>query len=245
MPHWLRSYGLLMRWTLIRLRAAFPLFVVVQAALGVGVVVGFGFLMPSIDRHSALFLSTGGATMGLIIVGLVIAPQVVAQNRIEGGDAFDRTLPVPRLAALAADLTVWGVVALPGIVLSLVFAAVRYDLDLEVSPLVVPAFLLVMVASTSVGYGMAHGLPPMLVGLATQVVAFVALMFAPVSFPAQRLPGWLQAVHRCLPLQYMSQAIRETLAVPAGGVDPVPFVVLVAWSVAGLALTYRVMSRRL
>lgn len=243
MPWWMRSYGLMVRWTALRLRTALPLFGVVQIALGVGTVIGFGYLMPAVDRRSALFLSTGGATIGLIMLGMVIAPQVVAQNRAVGGDAFDLTLPVPRMATLAADLTVWGAVGLPGIGVSLLVATTRYDLDLHAGPLVVPAFLLVMVTATAVGYGFAHALPPPLVGLVCQVLAFVAMMFAPVSFPADRLPGWLQAVHEVLPLQYMATAVRASLA-GEGGVDVVPFVVLAGWATAGLALAYLAMIRR-
>ena len=41
-----------------------------------------------------------------------------------------------------------------------------------------------------------------------------------------------------------AQAIRETLNVPPGGVPLLPFAVLAAWCVVGLAFAYRSMSRR-
>jgi ABC-2 type transport system permease protein len=42
----------------------------------------------------------------------------------------------------------------------------------------------------------------------------------------------------------MAQAIRETLDVPPGGVALLPFAILAAWGAVGLAVTYRVMTRR-
>jgi ABC-2 type transport system permease protein len=51
-------------------------------------------------------------------------------------------------------------------------------------------------------------------------------------------------VHRWLPFTYMAQAIRETVNVPPTGVSATPFLVLTAWSVAGLATTYWIMTRR-
>lgn len=245
MRHWLRSYGLMLRWNAIRMRVMLPLFAVVQVGLGIGVIVGFGYLLPTVDQTSALFLSTGGPTIGLITLGLVLAPQLVAQSRSEGAAEFDRTLPVPQMATLAADITGWVLAALPGIVISLVVATLRYHIVLSVSPLVVPAFMLVALTATAVGYSIAYGLPPVLVNLASQVLIFFTLLFSPVSFPVDRLPGWLQAVHVVLPIRYMAQVIRETLSVPTGGVSGTPFLILAAWAVAGLALTYRVMSRRL
>ena len=69
-------------------------------------------------------------------------------------------------------------------------------------------------------------------------------MFSPINFPVDRLPGWLQAVHQVLPFQYMAQAVRESLTGPPGGIALLPYAVLAAWSLAGLAITLRVMTRR-
>ena len=84
----------------------------------------------------------------------------------------------------------------------------------------------------------------MLVGVVTNLVIITALMFAPVNYPADRLPDWAAAVHAWLPFQYMAQAIRETVDVPLGGVPLLPFLVLAVWSVIGLTISSRVMTRR-
>jgi ABC-2 type transport system permease protein len=244
MRHWLRSYLLLLRWSAIRLRYQLPLVLVIQIFLSVGIVIGFAFLLPSIDPATALYLSTGAPTLGLITIGMVLAPQMVAQAKIEGTFAYNRTLPVPRTAVLGADITTWLVVGTPGLLLGLLVAVLRFDLTLRVSWLVVPAMLLVALTGTTVGFALAYAAPPPVTGMVSQLIVFIALMFSPINFPADRLPEWLQAVHRVLPFESMAEAVRDTLTSPPEGISPLPFVVLTAWWLAGLVITLRVMTRR-
>jgi ABC-2 type transport system permease protein len=244
MRHGLRSYGLLLRWNLLRMRTTLPLLMVLQTLLGVGIVVGFSFLVPQTDTVTALYLSTGALALGLITVGMVAAPQMVAQQKVQGIFDYQRAMPVPRLAMLAADASVWVALAVPGLVAALGVAALRFDLTLRVSPLAVPAALLVAVCAVGIGYGIAYAAKPEVAQALTQFIFVGALMFAPINFPAERLPDWLASVHRWLPFTYMAQAIRDTVNVPDTGVPALPFVALAAWSVAGLAMTYRVMTRR-
>jgi len=241
---WLRSYWLLLRWNLLRSRTDLPLLFVVQTLLGVGVVIGFAFLVPAIDRSTVLYLSTGAPTVGLITVGMVALPQMVAHHKLTGIFDYVRAMPVPRLAMLAADASVWVALTLPGLAAALGVAALRFHLSFRVSPLVVPAVLLVAATCVAVGYAIGYAARPAITGMVTQVIVVVALMFAPVSFPADRMPGWLAAAHRWLPFEYMAQAIRETVNVPPGGVPVVPFAVLAGWLAVGLAVTYRIMTRR-
>lgn len=244
MRHWLRSYRLLLRWNLLRLRTSLPFLLIIQTLLSVGIVLGFSFLVPRADQVSALYLTTGAPTVALITIGMVMAPQMVAQQKFRGLFDYQRAMPVPRLAMLAADASVWMAVSVPGMVAALLVAVLRFDLSLAVSPLVVPAALLVALVAVAVGYGIGYAAKPELAGIITNMIIIIALMFSPVNYPADRLPDWLASVHQWLPLQYMAQAMRETLDVPASGVPVLPFVVLAAWGVAGLALTYRIMTRR-
>jgi ABC-2 type transport system permease protein len=240
----MRSYGLLLRWNILRMRAVLPTLVVLQTLIGVGIVVGFSYLVPQADAQTGLYLSTGALTVGLITVGMVAAPQIVIQQKLTGTLDHQRALPVPRLATLAADATVWIALALPGLAASLGVAALRFDLSFTMSPLLPAAILLVTVCSVAIGYGIAYAAQPELAGILSQLILFVALMFAPINYPADRLPDWLATAHEWLPFTYMAQAVRETVDVPAGGVSAMPFAVLAAWSIAGLAITYRVMVRR-
>ncbi|WP_433721591.1 ABC transporter permease [Actinoplanes sp. CA-051413] len=244
MRHWLRSYLLLLRWSAIRLRYLLPMILVIQTMMSIGIVIGFAFLLPSVDPATALHLTTGAPTLALITIGMVLAPQLVAEAKTAGTFAYNRTLPVPRTAVLGADITTWLVAGTPGLLLGLLVAVLRFDLTLRVSWLVVPAVLLVALTATTVGFAIAYAAAPPVTNMVSQLIVFIALMFSPINFPADRLPQWLQDVHRVLPFESMARAIRETLATPPEGVSMLPFLVLAAWGAAGLAITLRVMARR-
>jgi ABC-2 type transport system permease protein len=240
----LRSYVLLVTWQVLRVRVMLPLAIVVQALLAVGIVLGYPLLFPEIDRTTTLFLATAAPTITLVTMGLVLVPQVVAQAKTEGSLDFLRSLPVPRIVYLFADLTVWLVVVLPGVVFAIVAAQWRFGLDMQVSPLVVPAFLLVALTATSVGYAIAAVLPPMLANLTTQVLVVFVLMFSPLTFPAERLPGWLAAIHGVLPIQAMGEVVRGTLAANAFPLTVGALLVLGAWCAGSFTVTSYVLTRR-
>jgi ABC-2 type transport system permease protein len=242
-PGPLHGYLLLLRWHALRLRLVLPMIMIVQAGLAAGVVIGFGFLVPTVDDQTALYLSSGAATLGLVIVGLATAPQMVAQSKLEGTFDYTRAWPVGRLAYLLSDMTVWLLTALPGLAVALVVAGLRFDLDYSVSPMVVLAFLLTVVTSTALGYGIAYATQPALTSVIAQFVVFVTLMFSPVTFPAERLPAWLAGVHKVLPFDSMATIVRSSLAEPRTATW-LNYVVVAVWAVLGFALTLRVMARR-
>jgi len=174
----------------------------------------------------------------------VLAPQIVAMARTEGTFDYIWSLPVPRMVYIAADATVWVLVSLPGVILALVIGAVYHNFSLEISPLVVPALLLIALTGIFVGYSIAHGAPrPQLAHLATQIIVFLVMIFSPVIYPIEQLPGWLATLHRGLPIKYMADLSRGTLTdldVNLG----LAFAVVGAWCLAGFILTYILVHRR-
>ena len=96
-----------------------------------------------------------------------------------------------------------------------------------------------------VGYALAHSLGnPMLIAAITQILIFVIIGFAPISFPAEQLPGWLAALHRWLPLAPMADTVRAGLT--QGVVEGVTrsYLVLGAWAAASVGITSAVLGRR-
>ncbi|PSK92947.1 ABC-2 type transport system permease protein [Murinocardiopsis flavida] len=244
MAHWLRSYALLLKWNVLGLRLMLPFFVAVQVVLSVGIVVGFSFLVPDLDRTAALYLSTGAPTVNLVLVGMVLTPNGISTKKQTGAFDHQRALPVPRLALLAADTTLWIAAAVPGVVAGLGVAVLRFDISLTIGWTAVPALLLVALTCTTLGYALAYTATPMVTALVAQMVVFFTLMFSPINFPADRLPEWFQAVHAVLPFAPMAQAVRESLAVPPGGPAVLPFAVLAAYCALGFAVSYAAMLRR-
>lgn len=240
----LRDYSLLVQWQARRMSWLLPLIVCVQIVLAVGIIVGFGFLLPEVDPETALFLTTGAPTLLLLVVGLVLVPQMVSEAKTEGTYGWMRSLPVPRMAFLAADATVWFAAMLPGLLIALLVARWHYDLDLSVSPLLALAIPLIGLTATGIGYALASFLPPMITLLISNLLLFGALMFSPVNFPADRLPGWLQAVHDVLPVTSMADVMRGTLARDAFSLGAGPFLVLAAWALVGFGISYYALNRR-
>ena len=240
----LRSYRLLVTWQARRMKMFLPVGIVVQALFAFGIVAGYPLLFPTIDRTTILYLATGGPAVSLITIGLVAVPQLVSQARTEGTLDYMRTLPVPRVVYLLADMTVWLAVVVPGVIFAVIVAAIRFGLDLEISPLVVPAVLLVVLTATSIGYALASLLPPMVANMASQVLVVFILMFSPLNFPADRLPGWLATLHSFLPIQAMGELMRGTLASNTFPLTAGAFLLLGAWCAATFAATSVVLTRR-
>src|SRR5699024_10894231 len=185
---------------------------VVQVMMASGIVIGFGFLAPVEDPQVALLLSTGAPTMLLLVTGLVRVPPAVGPLTPGGSYDWLRSLPARRSAFLFADIAVWTGVALPGIALAVLVAAWRYDLELAPTPW--SPLVAVAVAGTAamIGYGMATALPARIAALLSQVLVFVIMLFSPLTFSADLLPGWLAAMHRILPMESMADLIRAGLA---------------------------------
>jgi ABC-2 type transport system permease protein len=240
----LRSYRLLVAWQARRMKAFLPLGIVVQTLLALGIMAGYPLLFPSMDRTTILYIATGGPAVSLITIGLVAVPQLVSQAKTEGTLDYIRALPIARPVYLLADLTVWLACVAPGVAFSVLVASIQFGLDLQVSLLVVPAVLLVVLTATSIGYALASLLPPMLAQLLSQVLVVFILMFSPLNFPADRLPDWLAAVHRVLPIQAMGEVMRGTIASNAFPVTAGAFLLLSAWCAASFAASSLVMTRR-
>lgn len=238
-------YLTLVRWTLSQIGALMPLIVVVQALLAAGIIVGFGFLIPDIAPATALYLSTGAPTVLLLTLGFVMVPQGVARARMDGTFHYMRSMPVPRPLLLAADLTVWLLVAIPSVVVAVLVALWRYDITLSLDwPVLLSATLLVTVTATAVGYAIAVTLPPMLAQLVTQVLVFFVLLFSPITFPIEQLPAWFQTVHDVLPVRPGADLVRAGLASDVFAARWADLAVLMAWCAAGLGISVRALVRR-
>ena len=107
MSDWLASYRLLLLWQARRFRPVVAMLVVIQVVLGLGIVYGLSFLIPRIDARTALFLSTGAPTLALLIMGLNVVPQELAQDKLTGTYDYMAALPVPRRGPTCSSSKGW------------------------------------------------------------------------------------------------------------------------------------------
>jgi ABC-2 type transport system permease protein len=243
--NWLHSYRTMLRWEVAGSRLYLPLFVIVQILAGAGFVIGFGLLIPQVDTNTALYLSTGAVVMSLILIGLLVTPQLVAQQKMEGSYDYLWSLPVPRSASTLASTTLAALVAVPGVLAALLVAVLRYDVSFTIHPTVVPAFVLTLLCGSLIGSAVAHGVGnPQMTMLFTQLGIFFIIGFSPVSFPIERLPTWLATLHEYLPIHHMALAVRSSLTDGLVEMTGRSWVVLVVWTVAAAAVTGLVLVRR-
>jgi len=245
LPYWAESYWAMTRWHLIGLRMWLGLLVVVQIMAGAGFVLGIALFFDRIPVTAALFVSTGVPVINLVLVGLILGPQLVAEQKVQQSYDFVRSMPVPRAPAAAAWYTVCLLAGLPAVVVSLLIAQARYGFSFSLSPAIVPAVLLTAFTGTMIGYGLGHAVPnPMVTQLVTQLLVFAIFGFTPILFPAWQLPHWLAAVNWWFPFGHMAVIVRAGLT--AGMVTGIAssYLIVAVWGIIGAAASAWALGRR-
>jgi ABC-2 type transport system permease protein len=121
----------------------------------------------------------------------------------------------------------------------------RYDITFDVHLSVIPATLLTIVCGSLIGSAVAHGMnQPQLTLLFTQIGIFFIIGFSPVSFPIERLPGWLATVHEYLPIHHMALVVRASLTDGLVAVTSQSWIILLVWLVIAAVITGVVLVRR-
>jgi ABC-2 type transport system permease protein len=234
----------MLRWELASLRLLVPVTAAVQALAGVGFVLGIG-LLRDVPTPDALYLSGGAVVITLALVGVILAPQIIAQQKANGTYEYLRSLPVPRTASAVAWATMTFLLGLPGAAAAVAVAAWRYKISFHFGWSAVPAVLMTVTTATLIGYAMGHAIRNVMVTLAlSQVMIFMMMGFSPVYFPADRLPRWLDRVNDFLPFEPMGNVIRGALTPAVAGATGSSYAVLAAWMVGGLAVSVAVVGRR-
>lgn len=217
----------------------------IQVALALGLVLGFGYLIPNISTTSATFLTTGTATQSFVTVGLVMLPQTLSQRKAEGRLEYMLTLPISREAYLLALVTFVGLLALPGVAFTLLFGAWHYGLDLSLNPMFVVVMLLSVFSMAGLGVAMAVYSPHQQVTNAlTQLLIFYVLFFSPVLVPKTQLPSVLAHIAQAMPTTYSADAVRATITDLPGTHLGQSLTFMAVYAVLSLALCSYAIRRR-
>jgi ABC-2 type transport system permease protein len=241
----LQDYYHLTKMQLLALRTAFIIISVVNIGFIAGFVYGFGFLFGDVPDATALYITVGSATNALIVGGLVMLPQFLAQAKEEGRLDYIRSLPVSREAYLLANITVIAGIVLPGIVLALITGGTRYGISFDVSPMVLVVVPLAALSTAGLGVAIAVLSPKMqLTNAITQLFIFYAIFFSPVMMPEDNLPSVLQSTSKLLPPGYAADAMRATLTdLPNTNLNQ-SLIAMAAFSLLSLAAASTVIRRR-
>jgi ABC-2 type transport system permease protein len=235
----------MLRFDLAAQRNFLPMFLIMQILFGVGMAIIYGFYIGHLSQAAALFIVSGAPALAMLTAGLMGVTMMVTERQQAGTWDFIWSLPVPRSAAVASTVTVFTLLAIPGIVVTLALADLRYGISLSVSPMAVPALLLCSLMATSVGLSMALLINnPVVTNAILNAMIFVVLIFSPVQFPISRLPLWLADVHRVLPIYYLAEVLRASVTRGLVNDTGLSYAVLVAWTLASWGATAWVVGRR-
>jgi len=217
----------------------------IQCVLSLGLVFGFGYLVPNISDTTAIFLVTGTATQALVTVGLVMLPQFLSEAKQEGRLDYFLTLPISREAYLLTQTVVVAVLSLPGIAFSLLIGALHYNISLSIDPTFALVVVLTIFSLAGLGVAMAIVSPHLQVTNAlTQLIIFYVLFFAPVLMPKDQLPSWLAHVSVVMPPTYAADAVRGSLTGLPGTHLARSLWVLTGFGAFSLALSAFMVRRR-
>lgn len=202
----------LTKLTLLSYRQGAMFVIMVQVVLTVGLVLGYGYLIPDISQTAALYVTTGAATNATVTIALVVLPQILAEAKQQGRMDFMLTLPISREIYLLSQVVSTIVLAAPGTILAVAFGAWHYDLSLDISPWL-PLVILLGIASLA-GVGVTVVMLSshfQVTNAITQLVIFYVVFFAPILLPKEQLPELLQAVSTVMPPTYAADAMRASL----------------------------------
>jgi ABC-2 type transport system permease protein len=239
----LRAYRLLVTWHLEAVIIVMIVLLPIQFLLSGLLAIGLGYLVPGIDPATAAYLSTGAPTVSVLLVGMVVLPQQQSQEKLNGGSDFYRTLPASPAVRLAAQLTPHLVSSVPGAFLSLLVAAAYFDFSLQLGPEVIIALMCVALCGAAIGNAVATVSPhPIATTVITNILLFFVMLFSPINYPIERLPGWLESLHRVLPIEAMAELVRASLtdATATAG----QWLQVIAWSAGTFLLSATVSARR-
>jgi ABC-2 type transport system permease protein len=243
--YWWDSYVSMLRFDVTNLRTYLGFLLVIQILMGAGMAYMYGFYLGDVPPLGQLYIVTGIPALALIPLGMIWVPSLIGQHKLRDTYDFLWSMPVPRVVSAASLFTTFTVLAIPGMAVSLWVSTVRYDVELAVSWLIVPAVLLSSLMATSVGFGLGHLIrDPRITNLVTNVLVFFVLLFSPIVIPIELFPGWLAAIHHGLPFYAMATVIRDALtddlATGVGGA----YLVLGLWTVAAWVAAAWVVGRR-
>jgi ABC-2 type transport system permease protein len=204
-----RQYLYMLKLEVLTARQGLVAVAVVQIALTVGLVVGFGYFFPEVSKTQALFLTTGTATNAMVTVALVFLPQILSQAKTEGRLDYMLTLPVIREAYLLAQVSFVMMTSIPGAAFALFLGWLVYDISIDLNPVLLLVIPLIVLSLAGVGVAVAIFSPYFqLTNAITQMVIFYVILFAPVMMPKEQLPSLLQQIAVVMPPTYAADAMR-------------------------------------
>lgn len=190
------------------------------------------------DPEARMYIVTGAVANGAVSSAMLSLGQSIGRLRDQNALEYYASLPVSKLAFIAALAARGVILSVPSSAIILIVGTIGLSLPLAPSPLLLIAAYIVGACSLA-GLGAVIGFysnDSETVGLVTQVVGPLIVLFAPVYVPMKQLPPLLQSTARLLPTTYVASCLRCAMS---GSIDSTYWnglVIALIWSVGGLLL---------
>lgn len=244
--YWRNGYTSMLRFEIRNQRTYLTIGLTIQVLLGAGMALMYGYYFGDLDAAQQTFLVTGIPTLALVPIGFVMVPNAIMEHKLRDTYDYVWSLPMPRMSSALATFTIFTALAIPGTFAALLIASATYDVDLRVSPMILPAVLLTAAIATSVGYAIGHLVPePRAITLISNMLLFLVLLFSPIVTAIELFPDWWATAHRVMPFWHMSVVVRDALT--EGAVSSsvgFSYGVLVVWGVVSWLVAAAVVGRR-
>jgi len=197
--------------------------------------------------EASLYAISGSIASSAVTAAMLSLGQTIGSMRESNVLEFYATLPVNKLAFVAALAGRGVLFAFPSALVVFLIGAIGLGLQLW-SHLGLLAIAYFAGAFSLAGVGAFIGFysrTPETASLVTQVVNPLLVLFAPVYMPIDRLPQWLQATARVLPTTYAAEAMRAALGLGDMQVFGRDVLILLLFGMATLLLSLRRTSWRL
>lgn len=191
----------------------------------------------SADPDAALYVVTGAVANGAVSGAMLSLGQGIARLRDQHALEYYASLPIAKFSFVAALATKGVLLSLPASLTILFVGTAALGLPLHVSPVfLILAYVVGSYSLAGVGAIIGFYSSTQNVGLITQIVGPLIVLFAPVYVPASRLPTLLQSTARFLPTTYVATCLRTAVTGAPAALFWPAFAVTLGWSCGGLVL---------
>ena len=224
----MRSWSLT-RWSFLRHRFLFVSFTLLQTMFALAIVYGLTIMIDMTGSNSMADINTGVWQLCLITIGCNLAPQMMAGSIEEGFMEYQRNLPVSRLGSLLCDWVIWTLVSAPGVVVAILAGWLRFRLVPHHIFLLAVALICCMISNLAFGYTVALWFSKDTVTILGQAIMFIAMLFSPILYSADKLPPAIVKFHNCLPFVPMHRIISALAFPETGTVQRMDCLIVALW----------------
>jgi ABC-2 type transport system permease protein len=232
---------------MLEIRTIWYWYFIFSLFLPIAMVFGFARIGSGLtDINSLIYIISGSAIFSVANDGLYTMAIRIGSMKKEGMLLYYASLPINKVAFVAAIMLSRLTVTLPGMIAPIVFGSLVYKVDLNFSVWIILLLPLTALALSAIGMAIGSVINSLeMIQIIVNLLLFALIMAAPVFIPWQALPAPLQWFSFILPPSYAADALRHVLAGTIDAAFYLDIVVLSLMTLVSLAILNRWLNWRI